>query len=146
MTLEAVITPDRVLPKLRATDKGTLLGELARRAGIALGLPAWQIADALTAREALGSTGVGTGIAVPHARLEDVQAPVGFFVSLQRPIDWSAIDGRPVDLIFLLLSPAANGAHLTALAAVSRRLRDPLVAEGIRAARNAASIRALLLG
>jgi nitrogen PTS system EIIA component len=145
MTLAELIGPDRVFEKLRVADKSALVAELGRRAGAALGLPPADIAASLAAREVLGSTGVGGGIAVPHARLEGLPALAGFFARLARPIDYAAIDGRPVDLVFLLLSPTSNhAAHLAALAAMSRRLRDKALAAAIRAAESPAEIRACL--
>jgi len=139
MTLGALIAPQRVLPRLRVGDKAALLAELGRRAAAACGLAAADVTTALTARESLGSTGIGSGIGVPHARLEGIAAPVGFFARLERPIDFAAIDGKPVDLVCLLLSPAQeHGAHLAALAAISRRLRDASVAEALRRSADAA--------
>lgn len=144
--LAELIKPDRVFADLRAPDKATLLGELAKRAAIALTLPAAGISASLAAREALGSTGVGAGIAMPHARLEGLAELAGFFARLERPIDYAAIDGKPVDLVFLLLSPMQGASeHLAALASVSRRLRDAGVAAAIRSGRPTA-IRGLLLG
>jgi nitrogen PTS system EIIA component len=146
-TLAGLIGPERIFEKLRVTDKSALLVELGRRAGLALGLPPASITASLAAREALGSTGVGNGIAVPHARVEGLPGLAAFFAQLVRPIDYAAIDGAPVDLAFLLLSPVdGHGAHLAVLAAVSRRLRDKTVAAAIREADSAAAIRALLTG
>jgi nitrogen PTS system EIIA component len=146
-TLAGLIAPDRIFEKLRVTDKSALLLDLGRRAGLALSLPPASITASLAAREALGSTGVGNGIAVPHARVEGLPGLAAFFARLARPIDYAAIDGAPVDLAFLLLSPAdGHGAHLAVLAAVSRRLRDKTVAAAIREADSAAAIRALLTG
>jgi PTS system nitrogen regulatory IIA component len=145
MNLEELIGPDRVAVRVRAADKAALIGELGRRAGAALGLPPTAIVASLAAREALGSTGVGNGIAVPHARLDGLTTLAGFFLRLDRAIDFDAIDGRPVDLVFLLLSPSDGpGAHLSALAAVSRRLRTPNVVAAIRAAPDAATVRTAL--
>ncbi len=145
MTLDELIPPDHVFDRLRAADKAALLTALARAAGERLGLAPAGIAAGLAAREALGSTGIGGGIAVPHARINTLAAPSGFFARLDRPVAFDAVDGRPVDLVFLLLSPAADGEHLRALAAVSRRLRMPGVAEAMRTAAPAA-LRAALLG
>ena len=98
------------------------------------------------AREELGSTGVGAGIAVPHAQVPRLAATAGFFAQLERPVDFAAIDGRPVDLVFLLLGPpAARAEHLALLAAGTRRLRDRAVAEALRAATSAEAVRALLV-
>jgi PTS system nitrogen regulatory IIA component len=145
MTLDELIPPPHVLDRLRAPDKGSLLAALARTAGDALGLSPAEIAAALAAREELGSTGTGGGIAVPHARMGALAAPTGFFARLDRPIAFEAVDGEPVDLVFLLLSPAADAEHLRALAAVSRRLRTPGVAEALRGA-DPATLRAALVG
>jgi PTS system nitrogen regulatory IIA component len=145
MNLAELIGPDRVAVRVRAADKMALIGELGRRAGLALGLAPAAIAASLAAREALGSTGVGNGIAVPHSRLDGLTSLAGFFLRLDRAIDFDAIDDKPVDLVFLLLSPADGpGAHLSALAAVSRRLRTPDVAAAIRAAPDAAAVRGVL--
>lgn len=144
--LAELIGPDRIFDRLRVADKAALLGELGRRAGALLGLPAAAITASLAAREALGSTGVGHGIAVPHARLVGLGKLAGFFARLDRPLDFAAIDSRPVDLVFLLLSPADGaGAHLAALAAMSRRLRDRAVAAAIRDASGSAALRAALI-
>jgi PTS system nitrogen regulatory IIA component len=144
-TLEQLISLDRVVPRLRAADKTQAIAELARRAVAGLALSPAAAVAALAGREALGSTGVGHGIAVPHARLAGLAASVGVFARLERPADWEAIDGQPVDLVFLLLSPETGGEHLAALAAVSRRLRDKAVAEAVRVAETAPEIRGLLL-
>jgi PTS system nitrogen regulatory IIA component len=145
MNLAELIGPDHVFVRLRAADKAKLLADLSKRAAAALGLSLPAIAGPLAAREALGSTGVGSGIAVPHARIEGLTALAGFFARLDKPIDYAAIDSRPVDLVFLLLSPAqGSGDHLAALAAVSRRLRDKAVAEAIRSCETAPEMRALL--
>ncbi len=145
MTLDELFPPDRVL-RLKASDKAAVLGELSRRAAALLSLPAGEVSAALAAREALGSTGVGSGIAVPHARLAGLATVAALFARLDRPVEWAAIDGRPADLVFLLLSPEKGGSeHLAALAGVTRRLRDPAVAAAIRAAREPAAIRAALV-
>ncbi len=146
LTLADLISDDQIFVRLKVADKGALLTELSRRASAALGVPAAAIAQALAAREALGSTGVGAGIAVPHARMENVGALSLFFARLDRPVAFDAIDGQPVDLVMLLLGPAQGPGHLAALAAVSRRLRDRAVSAAIRAAPDAASIRLLLAG
>ncbi|KAA5611341.1 PTS sugar transporter subunit IIA [Rhodovastum atsumiense] len=141
-----MIPPHHVLDRLRAADKPALLAELGRRAEAVFGLSAPVVAAALAAREALGSTGVGAGIALPHARLEGVPGPVGFLVRLDRPLDYDAVDGRPVDLLVLLLSPPEDNGHLQALAAVSRRLRDPAAAAALRKAPDAAALRDIFVG
>jgi PTS system nitrogen regulatory IIA component len=147
MTLDELIRPDRVFPTLRAGDKTALLAALGQRAGTALGLPAADITARIAARESLGSTGVGGGIAVPHARIDGLTGLAAFVARLDRPIDFAAIDGKPVDLVVLLLSPAKGDAsHLAALAAVSRRLRDPAVATALRRAADVAAFVAAFVG
>ncbi len=140
------LPPDHVFTDLRARAKPALLAELAQRAAASLGLAPGPIAAALAAREALGTTGFGGGLAIPHARLSGLAAPSGFLARLARPIDFAAIDARPVDLVFLLLSPAgADAAHLANLAAVSRRLRDAAAVAALRAAPDAPALRAAFL-
>lgn len=146
MTLAQMIGTDRVLVGVRAADKPRLLQELARRAATQLGVAAGDVAAALTAREALGSTGVGAGIAVPHAQLPQLTETAAWLVRLERPVAYDAVDGRPVDLVFLLLGPpAARADHLAALAAAARRLRDPATAEALRGAPTAEALLARFL-
>jgi nitrogen PTS system EIIA component len=141
-TLAELVPPAHVFVGLRVPDKLGLLKELARRAAAVLGVPASEIVAALAARESLGSTGIGAGSAVPHARMPSLAAMATFLARLERPVDYVAIDGRPVDLVFLLLGPAqAHAEHLAALAAATRRLRDPAVADALRAAGNAIALR-----
>jgi PTS system nitrogen regulatory IIA component len=96
-------------------------------------------------REKLGSTGVGNGIAIPHGKLPNLAKLFGLFARLERPVDFEALDGQPVDLVFLLLAPAGAGAdHLKALARVARLLRDPDIASKLRDSRDAEAIYAVL--
>jgi PTS system nitrogen regulatory IIA component len=127
-----LLAPDSVIAGLPVRNKPYLLTELARRAAAATGLSQEHIREALEAREALGSTGVGAGIAMPHAQITGLDRFYGLFVRLHRPIDYDAIDGRPVDLVFLLLIPATTKEHLQALACISRRLRDQAIATSVR--------------
>jgi nitrogen PTS system EIIA component len=129
-----LVTPERAIIGLQARSKPHLLVELARRAAAATGLPQKQIADALQARESLGSTGVGSGIAVPHAQIAGISQFYGLFARLHRPLHYDSVDGQPVDLVFLLLIPANSKEHLQALATISRRLRDQTVASALRSA------------
>jgi PTS system nitrogen regulatory IIA component len=126
MEIAEFIAPDRVALDLRARDKAQLLQELAKRAELSSGgISADTILTALRSREQLGSTGLGKGFALPHARIEGLTGFVGLLARLARPIDYDAIDDAPVDLVFLLLMPAdAGNNHVAALAAVSRRFRD----------------------
>src|SRR6266851_1065325 len=100
MEIKDFLAPLHVVIDLRASDKKRLLEELARRAAAAVGLGAESIASALSKREALGSTGTGGGVAVPHARLAGLGRPFGLLARLTKPVDFDAIDGQPVDLVF----------------------------------------------
>lgn len=142
MEIADFIAPDRITLDLRVRDKTRLLQELAKRAeAFGGGISADAILAALRSREALGSTGLGKGFALPHARIEGMKRFIGFFVRLTRPIEYDAIDGAPVDLIFLLLMPpedAGNG-NVGALAAISRRFRDGETVARLRKADAAAA-------
>jgi PTS system nitrogen regulatory IIA component len=139
MQLAELLAPGDVLLDLRAGDKKQVLQELARRAAPRAGIDAPAIAAALQSREQLGSTGLGKGFALPHARMRGLAGFIGLFVRLERAIDFQSIDAQPVDLVFLLLIPEnAGNAHVAALAAVSRKLRDPAVVRALRKATSAA--------
>ena len=145
MDLADLIEPDRVIFAARASNKQQLLQDLASRAATLLNLDARAIFDALQAREGLGSTGLGNGFALPHARVEGLKQLFGMFMRLNRPIHFDSIDGKPVDLVFLLLIPATAGSeHLGALAAVSRHLRDQEFMAELRKASSAAALCKLL--
>lgn len=116
---------DAVLTNVVAANKKAVLQCLATTAAGIVGTDAKTIADRLGAREKLGSTGFGGGVAIPHAKLEGLAQVTGVFARLAQPVDFQAVDDLPVDLVFMLLSPTDAGAtHLKALARVSRRLRD----------------------
>ncbi len=133
MELAELIGPDAIVADLRATNKKQALQELSQRAAKLTGLHDRQIFDVLLERERLGSTGVGNGIAIPHGKLAGLGRLYGLFARLTTPVDFEAIDERPVDLIFLLLAPEAAGAdHLKALARVSRLLRDQAMCDKLR--------------
>jgi nitrogen PTS system EIIA component len=146
MSIDDIIGPNHVVVGLRVADKAQLLRELARRAASALSLDPRVILDALQAREALGSTGLGKGFALPHARLDALSQFFALFVRLGRPIDFAAIDDRPVDLVILLLTPADGSQHLATLAALSRPLRDAAFVQRLRQASDAEAVHALLAG
>lgn len=134
-----------VMSDLRVGDKKTLLTLMAAQASKITGIHERVILDAVVAREKLGSTGVGKGIAIPHARLKDMPRVVGLFAQLHQPVAFEALDDQPVDLVFMLLSPDSSGAdHLQALAAISRLLRDGAVTERLRGATSADALLALL--
>ncbi len=147
MELADFLMPDGVVAGLGPADKAQLLRELARRAGSAVGVEARVVFDALLARENLGSTGVGRGIAVPHARIDGIDRLFGLFARLEKAIDFAAIDEQPADLVLLLLIPSGAGnEHLGALAAVSRRLRDKDVLRRLRARRDSRGLFDILTG
>ena len=101
--------------------------------------------DGLQERETQGPTGVGHGVALPHARLEDLKGIIGVFVRLERPLDYDSVDRQPVDLVFGLFAPKDSGVdHLKALALVSRSMRDPNVVEKLRANSDPAKLHAIL--
>ncbi len=144
MEIADFLSADRIALDLRVRDKAQLLGELARRASVGRTVPMSAVLAALQSREALGSTGLGRGFALPHARIEGLTEFVGLFARLARSIDYDAIDGAPVDLVFLLLMPAeAGNAHVAALAAVSRRFRDVETVTRLRKADAAAALAVL---
>jgi PTS system nitrogen regulatory IIA component len=139
---------DRSAISLRvgATDKRKVLAVIAEIAARQFGLEAAQVLDALLEREAAGSTGVGHGVAVPHARLEGLGRMRGVFVRLEQPVEFAAVDDQPVDLLFALFAPRDAGAdHLRALARVSRLLRQGGLREHLRNARTADALHALLV-
>jgi nitrogen PTS system EIIA component len=145
MHLGDFISPDSVLPSLKAKTKKQLLQELASRAGRLTGLSERGIFDVLLQRERLGSTGLGQGIAIPHGKIAGLKGIVGIFARLAEPIDFDAVDGEPVDIVFLLLAPEGAGAdHLKALARISRLLREGSAVEKLRVSRDAAALYAVL--
>jgi PTS system nitrogen regulatory IIA component len=126
MKIADFLAPADALIGVRATDKRKLLLELSQRASTSLGLTTESIAQALLTRENLGSTGLGGGVAIPHARLTELKGPHGIVAHLRKSIDFEAIDSQPVDIVFLLLLPTEKaGEQLNALAGVARKLREP---------------------
>jgi nitrogen PTS system EIIA component len=145
MPLDDLLVPGSVLPALKVNGKKQAVQELSARAASVTGLPERDVFDAVLQRERLGSTGIGAGIAIPHCKLPKVTKLHGVFARLEKPIDFDALDGEPVDLIFLLVAPEAAGAdHLKALARMARLLRDPAITAKLRALRDADGIFALL--
>ncbi|TVR98701.1 MAG: PTS IIA-like nitrogen-regulatory protein PtsN [Rhodospirillales bacterium] len=146
MELADLLRPEHVVAHLRATSKKQALQDLAKRAAQITGQNERAIFDVLMERERLGTTGVGNGIAIPHGKLSGLDNLYGMFARLEQPIDFDAIDERPVDLIFLLLAPDSAGAdHLKALARVSRLLRDKAACEKLRGTEDAEALYALLV-
>jgi PTS system nitrogen regulatory IIA component len=141
MTIKDFLSPSHVAIDVRASDKASLLKELAGRAASALNLSADAVASEIEKRDELGSTGLGSGISIPHARFREVKEPFGMLVRLKQAVEYEAIDGQPVDLVFLLLLPAASQVdQLNALAAVARKLRDADVLRKLRAANSSAEL------
>lgn len=145
MDLGDLIGFDAVLPAVRAGNKKQILQELAARAARIMPLDERDVFERLVQRERLGTTAVGHGIAIPHATLDEVDHTFGVFARLERPIDFDAVDGQPVDLVVTLFSPTRAGAdHLKALARVARVLREPSFAAKLRASRDPHALWALL--
>jgi PTS system nitrogen regulatory IIA component len=143
--LSALLSIDRIEASMTASNKKGVIQQLAAAASRKTGIPAKSIAAALSAREKLGSTGFGGGVALPHAKIEGLERVFGYFARLTAPIDFQSVDGLPVDLIFLILSPPdAGAAHLKALASASRALRDRNTIAKLRGARSRDAIFALL--
>ena len=141
VTLCDLLGVDGVLAFVEAADKKQLLQKLSAHAAASLKLEEHVLMDALWEREKLGTTGVGHGIAIPHARVAGLADVRGFFARLAAPIAFESVDDQPVDLVFMLLAPEAAGAdHLHALAAVSRALRDAGLCEVLRKAKDSAAI------
>jgi PTS system nitrogen regulatory IIA component len=125
MEIADFLTPDRVFLDARFRDKAQLTKEIARQFGrLVPGLQAETVESALLDREQLGSTGLGAGFALPHARIEGLLFYAGLFIRLAKAIEFDAIDGKPVGMVFALLIPAETTSHVAALAAISRRFRD----------------------
>ena len=145
MPLNDLLTPQAVVPALKVNSKKQALQELAARAAAICGRGEREVLDVLAQRERLGSTGIGSGIAIPHGKMANLARLFGLFARLDRPIDFEALDGQPVDLIFLLLAPEPAGAdHLKALARVARLMRTPDTAKMLRESRDAEAIYAVL--
>ena len=147
MQLADFLDCDAIKTSLPGGNKRSLLQQLANLAGQRISVESSVISSALNEREQLGSTGFGQGVAIPHAKIEGLGEVYGLFVRLGEPVDYKAIDGRPVDLVFLLLSPPNAGAeHLKALAAISRVTRDAATLERLRGARSRDALAAVLMG
>lgn len=143
--LSDLIVPDSVLADVSVGNKRALFATLGATAAAVWHLDEATVSAALAAREKLGTTGFGGGVAVPHARIDGLDAVRGVFVRLSRPIEFAAVDDIPVDLVFMMLSPPEAGAdHLKALARVSRRLRDRGFAGKLRGAGSPDALYALL--
>ncbi len=145
MDFGSLLKPEAVRVVTSVTSKKRLLHEIGDLVQGAHGLNAGLVVEALMAREALGPTGVGHGVALPHARLDGIDHVMGVFVLLDKPIDFDAVDRQPVDIAFALFAPEEAGVeHLKALALVSRTLRDTGVCTKLRANRDASTLYAIL--
>ena len=138
---------DAITSRLSGGNKKSLLQQLANLAALQLGTSPAEILATVTEREALGSTGFGQGVAIPHGKIDGLTRIYCLFARLSEPIEYKAIDGKPVDLVFLLLSPPDAGAeHLKALASISRVTRDIPTLERLRGARSRDALAAVLMG
>jgi len=145
MQLSNLLMPGAVRVLGQLTSKKRLFQDLGEAAAAAYGLNASVAVDGLQERESLGPTGVGHGIALPHARLEDLNKIIGVFLRLEKPLDYDSVDRQPVDLIFALFAPKDSGVdHLKALALVSRTMRDPAIVAKLRANTDPAKLHAIL--
>jgi nitrogen PTS system EIIA component len=145
MPLTSLVAPNAIIPALKVNGKKQALQELAAKAAELSGQNERTIFEILMQREKLGSTGVGNGIAIPHGKLPKLSNLFGLFARLERPVDFEALDGQPVDLVFLLLAPEGAGAdHLKALARVARLMRDPDIARKLRESRDAEALYSVL--
>jgi PTS system nitrogen regulatory IIA component len=145
MELSKLLKPGAVRVVGHLTSKKRLFQELGEVAAQAYGLNAGIAVDGLQERESLGPTGVGHGIALPHARLEDLSGIIGIFLRLEKPLDFDSVDRQPVDLVFALFAPKDSGVdHLKALALVSRTMRDPAICAKLRANTDPAKLHAIL--
>ena len=145
MMVGTLLDSGSISPRVTAASKRQALAVVAEIAARRFGLKAAKVLDSLMERETIAPTGVGKGIAVPHAQVGGLDRMRGVFVRLETPVDFDAVDDKPVDLIFALLAPAGAGSeHLRALARVSRILRRADIREQLRVARTADAIHALL--
>ncbi len=145
--LTDLLIPEAVLADVPVAGKKKLFTHLGQAAHDAWGLDARMVTDRIAERERLGTTGFGSGVAIPHGRIDGIDRVRGLFVRLSQPVDFDAIDDAPVDLVFMLMSPADAGAdHLKALARVSRAMRDRGFADKLRGAGSGDALYALLAG
>ena len=145
MKLSDILTPDAIRVQSGVSSKKRLMHDLAEFAASVHGIEADVTVQALLERESLGPTGVGHGVALPHARLAGLETVIGVFILLEKPVDFDSVDRQPVDLVFALFAPEEAGVeHLKALASVSRTLRDPSVCSKLRANPDEATLFAIL--
>jgi PTS system nitrogen regulatory IIA component len=141
MHIRAFFSQNDVIVDVRASDKVELLKDLSARAALEVALDPALVSAEILKREELGSTGLGSGVAIPHARILGLGKLYGSLARLKRALDFAAVDGEPVDLVFLLLLPSSTGREqLEALAAVARQLRKPTIAAMLRKARDGSEL------
>jgi PTS system nitrogen regulatory IIA component len=134
MKLRDYLPPENIVLDLAPPSKAILIKRLSMLAAERLALDANEIVKVLTNRENLGSTGIGAGIAIPHAGIRGIDRHFCLFARLANPIDFEAVDDQPVDLVFLLLNPENRPDHLNILACIARRVREEETAIAIRRA------------
>ena len=145
MNISNILTEQNILLGLKSGSKREFLQDLAQKVSEICGIDALTIFDSLLERENLGSTGFGDGTALPHSRFTGLDKVYAFFAKPSYPVDFDAVDNKPVDLVFLLMSPEGNGAdHLTALAMLSRILKDESTCDKLRQMSKPTEIYALL--
>jgi nitrogen PTS system EIIA component len=145
MDLADILTEESVVFCTDETTKRDVLRKLAERAAEITGQDAATVFEAIDSREALGSTGLGNGIAIPHGKIPGIHGVTAVFARCARPVEFDAVDDVPVDLIMMLLAPLGAGAdHLKALALVARVLRTESVTDRLRAARDPARLHGIL--
>lgn len=145
MNLSAILKAEAVKTLGAASSKKRLLHDIGDLAHSAYGLDHSAVVDALMERESLGPTGVGHGVALPHARLAGLDNVRGAFILLEKPVEFDSVDRQPVDLVFALFAPQDAGVeHLKALALVARTFRDPGICKKLRANADPATIYAIL--
>ncbi len=145
MVLSDILVPEAVLPCIRTASKKRLLQELSVNIASVYNLDQLAILSALQERESLGPTGMGHGVAIPHARINSIESILGLFARLSKPVDFGAMDSQSVDLIFVLIAPYESGAsHLKALAKVSRLLRSRSTCEKLRSTEDKSALFSIL--
>ena len=145
MPLTDIVAPNAIIPALKANNKKQAIQELSAQAAKLTGLNERTILEVLQQRERLGSTAVGSGVAIPHGKLPKLGRLFGLFARLEKPIEFEALDNQKVDLIFLLLAPEGAGAdHLKALAKIARLLRDPEISRKLRESQDADALHAVM--
>ncbi|HVY88870.1 MAG TPA: PTS IIA-like nitrogen regulatory protein PtsN [Hyphomonadaceae bacterium] len=144
-SLNDLLLPNAIVPRARWQGRKQVLAEMSAVMAQALGLDRKLVLEAVLEREKLGSTGVGEGVAIPHARIEGLRRPVGGFARLLEPADFEAIDEREADLVFMLLAPTDSGAeHLRSLARVARMFRQESIRASLRKAQTSEAVLAIL--